>query len=50
MLFRSEAYANFARFGFIIVIVLLQIPDFRRELNQVTYGTLEVLARIFGMA
>ena len=46
----SEAYANFARFGFIIVIVLLQIPDFRRMLNQVTYGTLEVLARIFGMS
>jgi Zn-dependent protease len=45
-----EAYANFARFGFIIVIVLLQIPDFRNLLNSVTYGTLEVLARIFGVS
>jgi Zn-dependent protease len=44
-----EAYANFARFGFIIVIVLLQIPAFRTLLNVVTYGTLAVLARIFGV-
>jgi len=44
-----EAYANFARFGFIIVIVLLQIPDFRNLLNSVTYGTLTVLARIAGV-
>jgi len=44
-----EAYASFARFGFIIVIVLLQIPDFRNLLNSVTYGTLTVLARIFGV-
>jgi Zn-dependent protease len=45
----NEAYAGFARYGFIIVIVLLQIPDFRRTLSQVTYGTLTVLARIFGV-
>ena len=45
----NEAYANFARFGFIIVIVLLQIRDFRNLLNAVTYGTLDMLARIFGM-
>jgi len=44
-----EAYANFARFGFIIVIVLLQIRDFRNLLNAVTFGTLDMLARIFGM-
>jgi len=45
----NEAYANFARFGFIIVIVLLQIRDFRNLLNAVTDGTLGVLARVFGM-
>src|ERR1035437_6556252 len=44
-----EAYANFARYGFIIVIVLLQIPDFRRLLIMVTYGPLAVLGRIFGV-
>ena len=44
-----EAYANFARFGFIIVIVLLQIRDFRNLLNAVTYGTLDILGRIFGV-
>jgi Zn-dependent protease len=45
-----EAYAKFASFSFIIVIVLLQIPDFRNLLNSVTYGMLEVLARIFGVS
>jgi len=44
-----EAYANFARFGFIIVIVLLQIPVFRQTLGQVTYGTLDVLGQFFGV-
>ena len=45
-----ETYANFARFGFIIVIVLLQIPDFRNLLNSVTSGTLVMLGRIFGLS
>jgi Zn-dependent protease len=45
----DKAYANFARFGFIIVIVLLQIPDFRNLLNSVTYGTLAMLGRILGV-
>lgn len=45
-----EAYANFARFGFIIVIVLLQIPLVRDVLSLVTYGTLDVLTRIFGVS
>jgi Zn-dependent protease len=44
-----EAYANFARFGFIILIVLLQIPVFRQTLSLVTYGTLDLLGRIFGV-
>jgi Zn-dependent protease len=44
-----ETYANFARFGFIIIIVLLQIPPVRSALAFVTYGTLDVLLRIFGV-
>jgi Zn-dependent protease len=44
-----ETYANFARFGFIIIIVLLQIPPVRMALSIVTYGTLGVLLRIFGV-
>lgn len=44
-----ETYANFARFGFIILIVLLQIPVFRQTLSLVTYGTLDLLGRIFGV-
>ena len=44
-----ETYANFARFGFIIVIVLLQIRPVRMALSAVTYGTLDVLLRLFGV-
>jgi Zn-dependent protease len=44
-----EAYANFARYGFIVVIVLLQIPGFRQFLSAVTYGTLNLFARVFGV-
>lgn len=44
-----EAYANFARFGFIIVIVLLNIPQVRDTLGAVTFGTLAVLLKIFGV-
>ncbi len=45
-----ETYAQFARFGFIIVIVLLQIRAVRDLLNLVTFSTLELLARIFGVS
>jgi Zn-dependent protease len=43
-----EAYANFARFGFIIVIVLLQVPLVRNTLASAVEGTLLLLAKIFG--
>jgi len=42
-----ETYANFARFGFLIIIVLLQIQPVRMALGFVTYGTLDALLRIF---
>ncbi len=44
-----EAYAQFARFGFIIVIVLLQFRPVTQTLWSVTLGTLETLTRIFGL-
>jgi Zn-dependent protease len=44
-----ETYANFARFGFIIIIVLINIPPVRLALGSVTYGTLGLLMRIFGV-
>jgi Zn-dependent protease len=44
-----EAYANFARFGFIIIIVLLNVPQVRQTLGAVTYGTLEILLGVFGV-
>ena len=43
-----ETYANFARFGFIIVIVLINIPIVQNTLGNITYGTLHLLLRIFG--
>jgi Zn-dependent protease len=44
-----EAYAQIARYGFIMVIVVLQIPFVGAALNAVTQGTLLVLLRIFGV-
>ena len=44
-----EGYAQFARFGFILVIIVLQIPYVRMALSFVTYGTLDVLLRLFGV-
>ena len=45
----DEVYASFARFGFIIVIVLLQIRAVRDLLSFVTFSTLALLARLFGV-
>jgi len=44
-----EAYAQFARFGFIIVIVLLQIRPVTDLLYGVTFGSLLLLERAFGL-
>ncbi len=44
-----EAYTKFARFGFIIVIVLINIPIVRSLLDSITYGTLDLLLRMFGV-
>jgi Zn-dependent protease len=44
-----EAYAQFARFGFIIIIVLLQIQPLRELLGNVTFGTLLLLVKSFGV-
>jgi Zn-dependent protease len=43
----QEAYANFARFGFIIVIVLLQIPLVSQGLRLVRDTTLLACARLY---
>lgn len=44
-----EAYARFAQFGFIAVILVLQIPFVRTALGNATFGTLFGLERIFGV-
>ena len=44
-----EAYLKFAQFGFIGVILVLQIPGVRQLLSVVTFGTLRLLGRIFGI-
>jgi Zn-dependent protease len=45
-----EAYAKFAQFGFIAVIVVIQIPQVRDALRFAVDGTLLLLATIFGLA
>jgi Zn-dependent protease len=45
-----EAYANFARYGFIAIIVVLQIPQVRLALSFAVNGTLVSLGTLFGMA
>jgi Zn-dependent protease len=45
-----EAYAQFARIGFVIVIVLLQFRPVTEMLSYVTIGTLLLLMRTFGLA
>ena len=45
-----ETYANLSRFGFIIIIVLLQLQPVRAALGFATYGTLDALMRVFGVA
>jgi len=44
-----EAYANFARFGFIIIIVLINLPPVQMALSLVTRTTLGWLASVFGL-
>jgi Zn-dependent protease len=43
-----ETYWRLSRFGFIAVIVVIQIPQVRDTLNTVTFGTLTGLAFCFG--
>ena len=45
-----ETYNQLARFGFIAVIIVLQIPFVRQALGFATFGTLALLARIFGVS
>ncbi len=44
-----EAYNNFARFGFFLVIIILQIPAVRMILQSAVFGTLQLLENLFGV-
>jgi Zn-dependent protease len=44
-----EAYANFARFGFVIVFIVIQIHAVRDALSFVSQGTLALIMRAFGL-
>jgi Zn-dependent protease len=44
-----ETYARIARFGFIILILALQVPGLRSALNQVTNGSWLIIAGWFGV-
>jgi Zn-dependent protease len=45
-----ETYFNLSRFGFIAIIVVLQIPQVRMVLGVLTYGTLDLLKFGFGVS
>ncbi|MGO9585970.1 MAG: site-2 protease family protein [Limisphaerales bacterium] len=45
-----ETYYQFARYGFIAVIIVIQIPLVREALRLMVGGTLTLLAMIFGVA
>jgi Zn-dependent protease len=42
-----ETYFNLSRFGFIAIILVLQIPQLRTLLGNLTYGTLGILTFCF---
>jgi len=44
-----EAYMVFSQFGFIGVILVMQIPEVRQVIRSMTFGTLDLLCRIFGV-
>jgi Zn-dependent protease len=44
-----ETFANFARFGFVAIILVLQIPFVKDLLSDLTLGTLGILVRVFGV-
>ena len=44
-----ETYAKFAQFGFIVVILVIQIPPVRTALSLAVNGTLGLLGMIFGV-
>jgi Zn-dependent protease len=43
-----ETYFNLSRFGFIAIIIILQIPFVRVALNVLVHGTLNTLIFCFG--
>jgi len=45
-----ETYLNFARYGFIAVIIVLQIPLVRVVLSDAVMGSMELLARLFSIS
>jgi len=44
-----ETYAKFARWGFVIIILVLQIPGVREVLGAVTLGSLRAIASWFSV-
>jgi Zn-dependent protease len=44
-----DTYANLARFGFIAVIIVIQIPFVQDTLKLAVRSTLKLLAVIFGL-
>jgi Zn-dependent protease len=45
-----ETYYQFARFGIIAVIVVIQLPPVRQALSFAVNGTLMLMGTLFGLA
>jgi len=44
-----ETYMRLAQYGFIIIIVLLQIPAIRQTLSALTFATMALIGRLYGL-
>ncbi|MEO5803454.1 MAG: site-2 protease family protein [Verrucomicrobiota bacterium] len=45
----EETYLRLCRYGFLFVVVVIQIPQVRAALAFVTFGSVSVLANLFGI-
>ncbi len=44
-----DTYAQFSQWGFMLLIVVINIPGVMQALGVVTYGTLRLMASLFGL-
>ena len=45
-----ETYFRIAQMGFILVIIAINIPGVRQTLSAVTFGTMGLIAKLYGLS